>query len=293
MKQIAFLEAPICAGSPTDGSQYAFDALRASLAELYGDDAVFYPMSPSNRRGMSCPPNLRSVEEVMDVSRRLYAKAMRAHAQGELPIVIGGDHSAAMGSMAASGETFGAHELSVVWIDGHTDIHTERSTESGCIHGMPLAQAMGICTDALNVGREKVHLLGQNTFIIGARSIDEGEYPILRAQGVHVITADQVREHGIGAVMSQVVHAIQTPYLHISFDVDCMDGEVFPATGYRMPMGMTKYEAFTALAALLRTEKTVSMDVVEYNPLLDQNGKSMRLLLELFEQISDYRKRTE
>jgi len=287
VRRAAFLEAPLCAGSPTDGSQYAFSALREEIARIWGDRAILCPMAPSDRAGMSYPPNLKSLQEVCDVCRRLMKQAERALSDGMLPITMGGDHSVAMGSIAAVAETVGKENLSVLWIDGHTDINTERTTESGCIHGMPLAQALGLCTDALNLGREKVHLLGQNLFILGARSIDEGEWPIIEEQGVHLIPMAQIRARGIEAVMSEVMQCISTPYLHVSFDVDCMDGEVFPATGYRMPGGMTRYEAFTAMGRAMESGRVCSVDLVEYNPLLDADGAGradMSALLSLIER---------
>lgn len=287
MDKIAFLEAPICTGSPTDGSQYAFETLRPRIEERFSTTAHdFVPMSPSDRAGMASPYNLRDLEEVIDISRRLYANAKRVFADGDFPMVIGGDHSVAMGSIAAAAETVGASALSVIWIDGHTDINTEHSSQTGCIHGMPLAQAMGLCTDLLNVGQEKIHLLGENLFIVGARSIDDGEWPILQSQGVHLYTAEQVRADGIHAVMSQVLTQVKTPYIHVSFDVDGMDGEVFPATGYRMPDGMTAYEAHHAFSAALQSGKTVSADLVEYNPLLDPDGSCGERLLSFLAELA-------
>lgn len=287
MGKIAFMEAPVCAGSPTDGSQYAFETLRPGIEKLFSASAhYFVPMSPSNRAGMASPYHLRDLEEVIDVSRRLYVNAKQVLADGDFPMVIGGDHSIAMGSIAAAAETVGASALSVIWIDGHTDINTERSTQTGCIHGMPLAQAMGLCTDLLNVGQEKIHLLGENLFIIGARSIDDGEWPILRSQGVHLYSADQVRTDGIHAVMSQVLAQVKTPYIHVSFDVDSMDSEVFPATGYRMPNGMTAYEAHHAFATALQSGRAVSADLVEYNPLLDSDGSGEKQLLSFLAELA-------
>ncbi len=286
MNQFAFLGAPICAGSPSDGSQYAFEALTPMLRGIFGARARFVPMRPSDQAGLSSPPGLRSLYEVMDIARRLYRGVAAALEAGDFPIVIGGDHSLAIGSMAAVAEHVSPTALSVAWIDGHTDINTEKTSLSGCIHGMPLAQALGLCTPALSVGSERVHLYGENLTILGARSIDAGEYPIIKENGVSLITADEIRARSVESVMNAVLHRIRTPYLHISFDVDCMDGSLFPATGYQMPFGMTKHEAFHSLLTLLSSGKAVSLDIVEYNPLLDPDRTSLAILEALFSDIA-------
>lgn len=264
----AFVQAPICAGSPTDGSQYAYEALRPIL-QAHAPCARFCPLAPSPYRGMPSPPGLRALDEVVDISTRLYHTLTNLHREGFFPTVIGGDHSVAMGSIAAAAEHVGAEALSVIWIDGHTDINTDQTSESGCIHGMPLAQAMGLCRDALSIGREKRHLYGDNLIIIGARSIDAGEYPILAAEGVHLFTAADIARDGIEAVLRKATACVTTPYVHVSFDVDCMDGALFPATGYRMPDGLTLDQAASALAAALTSATPISLDLVEYNPRLD------------------------
>ncbi len=291
MKKLAVIEAPICAGSPSDGSQYAYQTLKPIIQQIFGEQAAFFDRAPSEKKGLPQRDHLRSLDEVVDVSRRVWRDVTSALAGGMLPLIIGGDHSVAMGSIAGAAEHFGADALSVVYIDGHTDIHTDQTTETGCIHGMPLAQAMGLCRDDLNIGKEKVHLHGENLSIIGARSIDEGEYPIIRSNGVHLISAEDAKARGMDAVMHDVLAQIKTPCIHISFDVDCMDGEVFPATGYRIPKGLTKQEAFLAVEQTLATGKVVSMDLVEYNPRMDRDGRCMEILYELLSMLKDYQSR--
>ncbi|MBQ4065070.1 MAG: arginase family protein, partial [Clostridia bacterium] len=178
----------------------------------------------------------------------------------------------------------GAEELAVIYIDGHTDINTEATTETGFIHGMPLAAAMGLCDDLLTVGN-KVNLYGSNTYIIGARSIDDGEYPIIKEQGVTLFTAEDVRRMGMEAVMQEVLAGITASAIHVSFDVDVLDEAVFPATGYRMPNGLTLADVECALTASFSTGKVVSLDVVEYNPLLDSDCRCRGTLFSLLDRI--------
>jgi arginase len=219
-------------------------------------------------------------DEVMAVSRSLCPSVADAVKEGRLPIVIGGDHSVAMGSIAGVSSVVGAENLAVIYIDGHADINTEQTTETGFIHGMPLAAAMGLCDESLTVGK-RTNLLGLNTYIIGARSIDNGEYPIIHEQGVTLYTANDVREKGMKAVMNEVLGRIAVPYVHVSFDVDVLDETVFPATGYRMPNGLSYADAETAVVACFASGKVVSLDVVEYNPTLYFEGDYRKSLISL------------
>lgn len=216
------------------------------------------------------------------MSRRLRANLLAALEEGRFPVVVGGDHSVAMGSLAALGEFYGADNVAVVYIDAHADINTEKTSVSGCIHGMDLAAACGLCCDALTVGKNKVNLLGENLHIIGARSIDPPEYAILAEQGAHVHTAEAVRRQGVEAVLAQVLPALAGKRVHISFDVDSLDPAEFSATGYNIPDGLTLGDVRAILGAALRTGQVCAFECVEYNPALDRDGRDLAALLDLF-----------
>ncbi len=281
--KVTLMEAPICKGSPTDGSQYAYRALLDGGLTSCFEDVCLCPMDEPKDNGEGAYPNMKYLDEVMAVSRTLCPTVAETVKKGRLPIVIGGDHSVAMGSIAGTSSVVGADNLAVVYIDGHADINTEKTTETGFIHGMPLAAAMGLCDDLLTVDK-KINLLGRNTYIIGARSIDNGEYAIMEEQGVTLYTADAVRKKGMAALITDVLNAITVPYVHVSFDVDVLDEAVFPATGYRMPEGLTANDAETALTACFASGKVVSLDVVEYNPGLDSDGDNRQMLISLLKR---------
>ena len=140
--KVSLLEAPVCAGSPTVGSQYAFGHLiKNGFADIFGGARVV-PMEKPQPCGIPENPRMKGAAEVMAVSRVLYENVVRELAGGYFPIVIGGDHSAAIGSV--SGSAAETERLSVVYIDGHTDINTEMSSPSGFIHGMPLASGFAV-----------------------------------------------------------------------------------------------------------------------------------------------------
>ena len=285
-RRFALVEAAVSCGSPTRGSEGAYDALvRAGLPALLGDAALL-PMeklAPCE----SWPDGLRHLDTVMEVCRRLRASTLAALERGAYPIVIGGDHSCAMGTLAALGEFYGAENLAVVYVDAHTDINTDKTSGSGCIHGMDLAAACGLCCDELTVGKNKVNLLGENLHIIGARSIDPPEYGIAEQAGAHLYTAQTVRERGAEWVLAQVLPALAGKRVHISFDVDVLDPSEFTATGYNIPGGPALAQVERILGGVLDTGLTCSFECVEYNPTRDPDGKDLRTLMGLLGRLAE------
>lgn len=277
-RRFALVEAAVSCGSPTRGSEGAFDALvQAGLPGLLGDTALL-PMEklvPCE----SWPEGLRHLDTVMEVCRRLRANILTALERGEYPVIIGGDHSCAMGTLAALGEFYGPENLAVVYVDAHTDINTEKTSQSACIHGMDLAAACGLCCNALTVGQNRVNLLGENLHFIGARSIDPPEYGIVERVGAHLHTAQEVQERGLEAVLADVLPALEGKRVHISFDVDVLDPSEFTATGYNIPDGLTLAQAERTLGAVLDTGLVRSFECVEYNPTMDPDGKDLRSLM--------------
>lgn len=278
------LEVPVCVGAPTQGTEKAFSTLRnGGLPAVFGDKARFLPFDGQRHFPEEAPdPRLIGLQTVMGINRRHFERVMHSFAEGRFPISIGGDHSIAIGSIAALGERFGAENTAVLYVDGHTDINTETSSLTGRIHGMPLAAAMGLCSDRLQVGRKKCSLYGKNTYILGARSIDDAEYGILREQGVHLFTAEELMQKGCAAVTAQILAATRGMRLHVSFDVDSIDPSDFSATGYLMPGGLPFSEVLSVLRAAVTAPQTVSFDCVEYNPSLDQTGENLARLLTVF-----------
>ena len=286
--KISVLEAPVHLGSPTTGSERAFSALvSGGLVDILGKETRFYPMAmPLNEViNKPDPDNMKGLSRVMSINRTLSASVKSEIEEGRLPIIVGGDHSSAIGSIAGASAVYGADDLSVIYIDGHTDINTENTTVTGYIHGMTLASAMGLCCDELTVGR-KVNLHGKNIFIVGARSIDPPEYGIIDEQNVTLYEIDEVKRRGIPAVMDEIIGKITTPHIHVSFDVDFVDGAEFPSTGYIMPNGASFDDACLAVGRCFETGRVCSMDIVEYNPTVD-NGSDMRKLFRLFDIVRE------
>ena len=274
----ALLEAALSCGSPTCGTEFAYDALlRLGLSHVF-PDARLFPMEKLPRC-TAYPEHLKFLDTVMAANRALRENMLSALAEGRYPVVIGGDHSIAMGTLAALGEHYGAENTALVYVDAHTDINTERTSVSHFIHGMDLAAACGLCCGELQVGKNRVSILGQNIHILGARSIDPPERDILAAQRVDLRTADEIRARGLDAVLRNVLPQLSGKQVHISFDVDALDPTVFSATGYNIPGGLTRAQAEQILREVLPLSS--SFECVEYNPTIDHDGRDGQLLAEL------------
>lgn len=276
-------EAPVCVGSPTSGTQHAYSYLKNNgLKDLLGEKAVFcdfegereIPEGEFNKK-------LKGLGTVMHINRKNYANMLFGHLNGITPICLGGDHSLAMSSIAALADFTGTGDTAVIYVDGHTDINTVTSSASGYIHGMPLAQALGLCPKELDIGENKIHLYGENLYIIGARSIDPPEYGICKEQGVNLYTADSVKSKGWEWITEEVLRSIGNKKIHLSFDVDCIDGSEFPYTGYVMPKGLS-YDCVYKILKKVIDYGISSMDIVEYNPLLDKAGDGKEKLFKIF-----------
>lgn len=277
-------EAPVCVGSPTNGSQWAYSRLMQNgLRELFGKTALFCDFK-GEREAVETEPNerLKGLSTVMLVNRQNYLNMLKGHLDGLIPVCLGGDHSVAMSSIAALSDTTGANGIAVVYVDGHTDINTAESSLTGYIHGMPLSQALGLCPKELDIGENKIHLYGENLYIVGARSIDPEEYAICENQGVHLYTAKDVKELGAERVTDEILSGIGSKKIHLSFDVDSIDGAEFPSTGYVMPGGLSFECVYGILKKIIR-HGISSLDIVEYNPLLDADGSDRQKLFKILE----------
>lgn len=280
------IEAPVCTGSPTSGSELACTALKsASIASAFEDNAVFTPYGDPPKEVGGYPDNMKHLGVVMSVSNRIRENVLRAASEGEFPVVIGGDHSVAIGTIAAISEHYGAENTAVVYIDGHADINTEKSTVSGYIHGMPLASSLGLCDDRLSVGKGRVKLFGENLHILGARSIDEGEYPIIKENNVDLIDSTECLALGSDNVADRVISRLRGKKVAISFDVDSMDKSEFSSTGYLMDGGLSFEYVMRLISRIMSACDVVSFECVEYNPLMDKDKRDISKLIKIFEAV--------
>lgn len=225
---------------------------------------------------------LKYLEEIAQVNEALHYKVSQAMAAGRFPIVVGGDHSIAFGSIA--GVLQRKRSVGVIWFDAHADINTEETSPSGNIHGMSLAVALGIGHPSLTaVGGAERKIDPSKVVIVGARSIDEGERELIRRLGVKVFTMHDIDRLGMSRVMEEAIRIASdgTDGVHLSLDVDGLDPEDAPGVGTPVIGGMTYREGHLAMELLCEANCVVSVDLVEVNPILDHMNKTAKVAVGL------------
>lgn len=208
---------------------------------------------------------------------------------GSFPLVIGGDHSVAIGTLSGIAthlRSLGAHlqatPLGLLWFDAHCDFNTPQSSPSGNIHGMPLACLLGKGPAALtDIGFAGIKLDPARCVLIGVRDIDIEERDLVKASGIRIFTMADIDKRGMAAVTEEALMITSTPtgMLHVSFDVDVLDPDVAPGTGMTKPGGLTYREAHLAMEMV--AGRLTSMELVEVNPTLDVHNRTAELAVEL------------
>lgn len=229
--------------------------------------------------------NLKYLKPIVEVNQNLAHSVYSSIRAESFPLVIGGDHSIALGSI--SGVSRAYENFAVIWMDAHGDINTHETSRSGNIHGMPLAKAMNIgYKDLTNIYFEGQKVQPENVFILGARDLDPGEIALIKEMKLNVYSADEINERGIETVINQVesklkARGIET--VHLSFDLDFIDAEYVPGTGTPVSVGISVEDTKKALKLLAETKLIRSMDFVELNVLLDKNDITADLAIDLLD----------
>jgi arginase len=196
------------------------------------------------------------------------------------PIVLGGDHSISMGSVAgvAGGERSG-----LIWIDAHTDINTPDSSPSGNIHGMPVAHLLGYGDPRLlNIWGGGTVLNPEDIVYIGIRSVDDKEREILKEIGIRVYTMKDIDKRGIAEIVEQTIMQLHpTKKVHVSFDADVLDPTFAPGVGTPVAGGLNYREAHLLMELLADAKIVTSLDLVEVNPILDIQNKTAQIMVEM------------
>jgi arginase len=227
-------------------------------------------------------PHLKYLDPIVQVAADLAQQVADALHSHEFPLILGGDHSIALGSI--SGVATVHQPLGVIWIDAHADFNTEETTPSGNIHGMILAALAGLGDERLtHVGGWSPKLNPDNIVVIGARDLDSGEQALLREHHVHVFTMSSIDQYGMSEVLRQAIALAgrEGQGIHLSFDMDSMDPREAPGVGTPVRGGLSYREAHLAMEMLADSQRLVSMDVVEVNSILDQENATARLAVEL------------
>lgn len=295
LRPIALLGVPLEAGTGRKGAAMGPAALR--VAELGARlEALGWPVSD---RGDVRPLALEDVpsvglsgaaylpQVVAAWVRPLHDAAYDLAREGVVPIFLGGDHSLSMGSVTGVARHWAeqGRPLFVLWLDAHADFNTPAISPSGNLHGMSLALASGE-EELLPMLADPSVLApvpAERICVFGARSIDPEERKLLRKRGVTVNDMRQIDEHGVSLLMRDFISKVNAVngVLHVSLDVDFLDPSIAPGVGTTVPGGATYREAHLVMELLEDAGVTVSLDVVELNPFLDERGRSAIALAEL------------
>lgn len=217
--------------------------------------------------------------EILEVCRQLAARTRETMAAGRTPLVIGGDHSIAMGTVAGVAAHFHerGQDLGLIWFDAHGDMNLPATSPSGNIHGMPLAHLLGRGDpDLAGIAGFTPTVKPEHVVLIGIRDIDQGEREIINESGITTFTMRDIDELGMREVCHRAIEVVTsgTAGFHVSFDVDGCDPSVIPGSGTLVPGGVNFREAHQLLENCADTELMTSMEVVELNPFLDQANVS-------------------
>lgn len=240
--------------------------------------------SPTVETKTAKQTSLLYLEEIIRVCETLARKVEKVVVTGDFPLVMGGDHSIAMGTVGgiARGNTTG--RTGVIWIDAHADFNTTDTSPSGNIHGMPLATLCGIGDPKLTaIGEVSPKVRPENAVIVGLRDVDPEEGQLLKKAGVTTFTMREIDERGMRRVMEDALDIAcnGVSHLHVSFDADALDPEEAPGVGTPIPGGLTYREAHLAMEMVAEVPFFKSLEIVELNPLVDERNRTGELMVGL------------
>jgi arginase len=289
---IAIIGAPMDLGSGRRGVDMGPSAIRlAGLNEKLislgyevddlGNVAVAQPES--------CPigkTEARYLPQIALTCERLADMVEGAADKGQVPVVLGGDHSVAIGTVSGISRYFHKRQSSMglIWIDAHADMNTPSTSPSGNVHGMPLSCVIGAGPKELtNIGGYAPKVQPSHVVLIGLRSVDDIERFNVRGAGVHPFTMRDIDERGLPSVIREALDIVTagTAGFHLSFDLDAVDPREAPGVGTPVPGGITYREAHLAMELICDSRKMTSLEMVEVNPVLDEANRTASLAVEL------------
>jgi arginase len=223
----------------------------------------------------------RFLREILQACGRVADLVAGAREGGRFPLVLGGDHSVAMGTLG--GLARGSGPGGVIWVDAHGDLNRPQTSPSGNVHGMALAAAMGLGGPEFdNVVWPVPSIDPSRVALFGVRSLDEGERGLLRELNATVFTMSDIDRLGVEHSMRESLERVRGPgYVHVSLDMDALDPDVAPGVGTPVRGGLNYREAHLAMELVAESGLVDSMDVVEVNPILDRENQTARLAVEL------------
>ena len=292
MKPVHLIGAPLDLGSGRRGVDMGPSALR--IAGL-GEQIAALGRETSDRGNVPAPiretasegdGRKKYIDAIAEVCRHVYGMTRAALDAGALPVVLGGDHSVAAGSVAASAGWLAATSgkpLGLLWVDAHGDMNTPETSGSGNVHGMPLAALLGQPPLELAAIGGSPAVRPEHTVLVGIRNLDDREKDQIRSAGVHVFTMKDIDRDGIARVAERAIALASngTGGLHVSFDLDVCDPSVAPGVGTPVRGGFSYREAHMLMEIVADSQRLTALDLVEVNPTLDVRNTTAEFAVEL------------
>lgn len=232
------------------------------------------------------PENAKYINYVAQSCRMQEEWIEKALEQGFTPVVVGGDHSIAVGTVAGVSSFYRKQgkKVGLIWLDAHADMNTPETTPSGNVHGMPLAACLGMgASELTEIAGFKPKVLPENTALIGIRDVDTDERENVRKSGVRAFTMRDIDERGLRAVMMEAIEAacLDTVGFCVTVDMDFLDPEEAPGVGTPVEGGATYREAHLAMELIADTGRMLALELVEVNPVIDERNQTALLAVEL------------
>jgi len=223
----------------------------------------------------------RFLPQIKATCQRIATLVSQAASEGYVPVVLGGDHSVALGTLSGLQKVHGPG--GAIWIDAHGDLNSPETSPTGNVHGMVLAAALGLAGETFKGDGWGLPALAQGRVaLVGVRSLDEGERALLRELDARVFTMSDVDRLGVErAVREALAHVAGSGFVHVSLDMDALDPDVAPGVGTPVRGGLSYREAHLALELVAESGLATSLDVVEVNPILDRENETGKLAVEL------------
>jgi arginase len=291
-RKVAFLGVPMDLGGGRRGVDMGPSAVRIAGIEegvralgLPFEDRGNVPV-PEPRSRVPKNQKARFLDEIAAACAELRRRVEQVLDEGAFPVVVGGDHSIACGTIAGISSHYHRRrqKIGLIWFDAHGDMNTPESTESGNVHGMPLAACIGRGAPELVRLGDRVPMVDvEKAVLIGVRTIDPRERQEIKASGIHVFTVKDLDMHGVHKVMKMAIEIASagTAGFHLSFDVDGMDPAVAPGVGTPVFGGTTLRESHLIMEHAAESGKLLGLEITEVNPILDNQNATAKVAVDL------------
>ncbi len=271
---------PLNLGANKSGSEFSAETLKKMYPQIFSEMKI---LNVERKDENFLEKKMKYKNTVFEAAKKTATEVNKIIKAGSRAITIGGDHSIALGSISGVSSE---KKVGVIWIDAHADMNTDESTETGHIHGMPLALLQGLGNkDFVNCFYEGRKIESQNVIIIGARDVDKEEKNVVVKAGVKIIYFDEIIEKGLEKVLEEIKEYLKVENLHISFDIDSIDPKFAPGVSTPVKQGFSFEDIYSLFNFSFNNFVVPSIDIVELNPINDVDNRTIEFAKNLCEYI--------